>query len=596
MTEKSTINIMLAFVSLVQERNVAEPIHYPDISGQPYTAIQTNESAIIAVQRQLEDNPLSGVFLVCSEKVKTYDAPKTDEYGMVTHINFLKKRLIQADSRLSDKLIELNYYDDLDNIEESMRNVTEIAGKIMDYAQEHPAAKIRLYADMTGGFRYNSTMMLAIMQLLQFNGIELGKVLYSDPAKKRVFDATSLLGLFHLISGADEFVRFGSVETLQDYFHDAPKTQDLDNLLQAMQRFSDAIKMCRTSLIKDELRTLNVYLQAFKENHGSTLQENLFASIIMTLQNEYGALLEGHATEFDIIRWCERKGFLQQAMTLCTEWLPAYLIRSKIAYVTDPGVMLYCEQAGRKTGRSWQQYFITVYKQGTINSQKQSQKLTLADLIKASIMSVTSKTTAPEEFDASKYPKLITFHKEIVKSDFDFILIKSGMLTGNEFEKKYPILGKVLQITYKETCHHAKSPLSYREYIYRSTIEQIINKLTSLNEETIYSLFEIPETDYQTLPTSAENTEASTMDAEMKWEKNEQRYHTLYKVGYLKSDYRYKVMLKCLHEYFLIRTERNQINHANSEAVTTVADIRKMILTTLLHLEQIEKDFTLRKN
>ena len=82
----------------------------------------------------------------------------------------------------------------------------------------------------------------------------------------------------------------------------------------------------------------------------------------------------------------------------------------------------------------------------------------------------------------------------------------------------------------------------------------------------------------------------------MKWEKNQQRYHTLYKVGYLKSDYRYKVMLKCLHEYFLIRTERNQINHANSEAVTTVADIRKMILTTLLHLEQIEKDFTLRKN
>jgi len=589
MTEKSVINIMLAFVSLVQDRNVAEPIDYPDINGEPYTAIQTNESAIIAVQRQLKDNPLSGVFLVCSEKVKTYDAPKTNEYGMVTHINFLKKRLIQADSRLSDKLIELNYYDDLDNIEESMRNVTEITGKIMAYAQEHPAAKIRLYADMTGGFRYNSTMMLAIMQLLQFNGIELGKVLYSDPAKKRVFDATSLLGLFHLISGADEFVRFGSVETLQDYFHDAPKTQDLDNLLQAMQRFSDAIKMCRTSLIKDELRTLNVYLQAFKENHGSTLQENLFASIIMTLQNEYGALLEGHATEFDIIRWCERKGFLQQAMTLCTEWLPAYLVKHKIAYTEDPGIILECEQEGRKTGRSWQQYFLTVYNRVSVENETDSAKpMSLADLLKASILSATSVNKTLGTIDVAKYPRLSAFFQELRNADYDFIFVKSKKMKYQTFENQYPMVGKVFQLIYKQNCRNANFKRSFTDYLLNTTLEKSLNSLAALSPAALYELFEIPESDYTDEKNDNGQPEIFLSNDE-KWARLENRYRALYKNSLLKSTLRYDNMLACLKDYFLIRVERNQINHANTEDVTTITEIREMIRSTLSHWTNLDK-------
>ena len=587
MAENSVLNIMLAFVSLVQENNVKEPIYYPDINGKPYTAIQTNESAIIAVQRQLENNPLSSIFLVCSEKVRTSSAPQTDEYGIVTHINFLKKRLIQADNRLSNKIIDLGYYDDLDNIEESMRNVTQIAGTIMNYAHEHPGYKLRLYADMTGGFRYNSTMMLVIMQLLQFNGIELGKVLYSDPAKKRVFDATSLLGLFSLISGADEFIRFGSVETLQDYFTNTPKTQELDNLLQAMQRFSDAIKMCRTSLIKDELRTLNVYLQAFKEHHGNTLQENLFASIIMTLQNEYGALLEGQATEFDIIRWCERKGFLQQAMTLCTEWLPSYLVSNKIAYTDEPGIMLICEQVGRKTGRSWQQYFITVYPKGSKRKKIESDKITLAELIKASILSGNKNMNG---FDITQHPKLNDLHEEIKKADFDFILIKSGMLPHNDFAKKYPMLGNIMQITYKESCQHSKKVLSYKDYIYRISMEQLIYKLTSLPDQEIYALFEVSDKDYNMALETREKMQSEFMDIEVKWDKTEQRYHTLYKNGLLKSRYRYNDMLKCLHDYFLIRTERNHINHANAESITSKTEIRELILNTLTNWTALTKD------
>ena len=66
---------------------------------------------------------------------------------------------------------------------------------------------------MTGGFRHSSMMMLSIMQLLKYRGIKIGEVLYSDPNKNNpiVYQATEIQRMFTLITGADEFVKFGSV-------------------------------------------------------------------------------------------------------------------------------------------------------------------------------------------------------------------------------------------------------------------------------------------------------------------------------------------------------------------------------------------------
>ena len=584
MSNEPIYNIMLAFVSLVQQKSIDNPIRYWGVGGKPYTAIQTNESAIIAVQRELGDNPLDAVFLVSSEKVETYDAPKTEKYGMLTHINFLKKRLIEADERLSGKLHSIRYYDGLDNIDESLRNVTKIAGQIMAYAQVHPQARIRLYADMTGGFRYNSVMMLTIMQLLQYNGIELGKVLYSDPERQTVFDATSLLGLFNLINGADEFVKFGSVEGLQEYFRTAPKTESLSNLLEAMQRFSDAIKMCRTSLIKDELKTLNVYLKAFKENHGDTLQENLFASIITTLQNEYGPLIQGRATEFDIIRWCTNKGFLQQAMTLCTEWLPPYLVNTKIAYTDNPRVLLSCEGEGRKQGRSWQYYFIVNYTgKGSKASKIDSENLTLAEFIKAEILAFNSGHKETGDLKSSKYPQIVSFCNALKRADYDFIMLKSRMLSFDEFEKKYAMLGKALRVIHKESHRNANRMRTLQDFCYDIPLENIVNRIAELQAQEIYDLFDIPSDDYGegVMAEEVRNEFLSVQDD--KWNKHADRYGSLYEKGYLKSNRRYNEMLECLKEYFHIRVERNQINHANTEDVTSVDKVREMILRTLDH-------------
>ena len=57
-------NIMLAFVSVVSQYRLQNPINYPDVQGGEYTAIQTNESAIIFVERK---TPLSQIFFYCNK-------------------------------------------------------------------------------------------------------------------------------------------------------------------------------------------------------------------------------------------------------------------------------------------------------------------------------------------------------------------------------------------------------------------------------------------------------------------------------------------------------------------------------------------------
>ena len=82
-------NILLAFVSPVSPRYLSNPITYPDIQGRPYSAIQTNESAIVYVQRMLGAQSLSKIFLIVSDSVKLNKAPE-NEFGDVGYYTWMK--------------------------------------------------------------------------------------------------------------------------------------------------------------------------------------------------------------------------------------------------------------------------------------------------------------------------------------------------------------------------------------------------------------------------------------------------------------------------------------------------------------------------
>ncbi len=309
-----TKNIMLAFVSLVDALRVKNPVPYKNIQGAPYDSIQTNESAVVYVERMLKENSLSKIFLITSDKVKNNFVDGETEFGAVTHLEFLKRRIVKEFPHLADKFVELNYSDDAE-LEINISQIAEIADAVTNYAKKFPAEKIKIHADMTGGFRHTSMLMLSVIQLLKYRGIEIGEILYSDPDKKKVYPANEIQKVFTLITGADEFVKFGSVEALQEYFEGNPNFATA-KLLDAMKKFSETIKICRTADIESDLKNLGAQIKIFRDTKNKDVQSELFAKIIETVEAEYGILIKGNATRPDIIRWCMKKGFWQQAMTL----------------------------------------------------------------------------------------------------------------------------------------------------------------------------------------------------------------------------------------------------------------------------------------
>lgn len=81
-------------------------------------------------------------------------------------------------------------------------------------------------------------------------------------------------------------------------------------IVHAMNNFSDAIKICRTATIQDDLKNLGEQIQKFRATGSKDLKSELFAKIVDRIEAEYGDLIRGGANRFDIIRWCMHKGRL----------------------------------------------------------------------------------------------------------------------------------------------------------------------------------------------------------------------------------------------------------------------------------------------
>ena len=270
-----TRNVMLAFISLVNPRSIESPVEYSDLMGEPYTAVQTNEAPVVYMQRLLKENQLDSLFLIASGKVRTENVPEGSEFGDVTHLEFFEKRILRLYPALEGHFLSIDYDDATDHLETSLHDVTQVAKRIFSYIQQYPDDHIVVHADMTGGMRHVSMMMLSVMQMLKYRGVEIGEVIYADPFHHQVYPATPIQRMFDLINGADEFVKFGSVRGIREYFDGLPHngqddSPELRELLQAMGRFSDAIQICRTGLILEEIQNLGKRLEAFHAHEPKT--------------------------------------------------------------------------------------------------------------------------------------------------------------------------------------------------------------------------------------------------------------------------------------------------------------------------------------
>ena len=196
----------------------------------------------------------------------------------------------------------------------------------------------------------------AAIQILRYSGFTIGEVLYANlnNTPKMVEDASELANEFTLIGGAEEFVSFGSVRQIQRYFGGAQPPERLQALLDAMEQLEETLRVCgnyeTTQAALHQLgQELHAYESAIRQAEDVSAQERFFSKLLPRIKQEYAPLFsrEGRSTPAGIIRWCARKGLLQQAVTFYTEWMPPYLVDSHLLTVRDESIVEDCKRHSR---------------------------------------------------------------------------------------------------------------------------------------------------------------------------------------------------------------------------------------------------------
>lgn len=518
-------HILLTFLSDVKvdkDTNLVCCSQYKGLADT-YT---TNESAVRYLIKngwQEQSVSLQRIFAFASLKVskkeigaqgnqveKFYPETSFDEVGnSLTHLQYFKKRISDVvDIKVCMPESEENerenpvclYNENVNDINETIRTVLTMAEKIENYYDSvSDGEEVILHADMSGGFRHASMMMLAVMRLIQFAGIRIGHILYSNweaiPKNEKsrfvgrgeVQEIEEIYGMYDLVAGAAEFANFGSVKSFDSYFAPRQKSPGLQNLLAKMKQFDEAITITRRRTFDDAVKELKEALQAFDEechNKGAlknntsveTVSDSLIKPLLSRINRDYKELLQAGGDEIVYIKWCLDHDYLQQALALFTEIVPDFIIKEKkLLAPTEECFSKIKAQRAPGDPRNLEYYILSDYTPDTIpvlwlnsdNIQELGKQLKdffqiIATIIKFQnqILRIWRTENRLEQNNITTYQQEINRQKEQLSE----LLVSVRKILGGEFVK------------------NDGSPIKREKKIYNPDRQQIENALTGLYE------------------------------------------------------------------------------------------------------------------
>ena len=339
-------HIMLCFLSNVKldDKKEISVARYQNI-GEKKDCNTTNESAVrylLCGENAIREK-LSKLFLVRTKMVAgEIHKYKAREAWERSHYDYFLHRVSDVVPDVKD-VAEPIEFDEDEPIEENMNVLIDVATRVRAYAQEvrnrDSDAEIVLHVDCTGGMRNASMILVALMRLLQYERIEIGKVLYSDFQKKRVEEVKPLYSFFDLVAGAEEFVHHGEVTVMKKFFERKERSAYLDALLNAMQKFAEELKLCHYGDLREAITGLRRAIDAFSIASPTELSteerqnDDLMRQMLGRIKEDYAPILKEELDDIALIRWCISHNLLQQAMTLFTERVPESLVKSDFLWI-----------------------------------------------------------------------------------------------------------------------------------------------------------------------------------------------------------------------------------------------------------------------
>ena len=563
-------NIVLFIMSLYRDDSVEK--EYTDDSNLfKANCKHTNETALkyIAWKLNQEQQQIDEIYAFISEQVRETSLDKF-------------KELIQ-DEYYKDKIIDVPLYNN-GEMKGSFKSISEMFDKLQAYKEKNPDDTVVIHVDMTGGLRHASMLMLALIRMLKYIGMELGLVLYVNFNTAKIENASDIMDMFTLLGGAEEFNSFGSVNQIQNYFDKLnskklrTSSSALELLLEEMRDFSEAIKVCTNykdmtnvlSLLNDSLKIYKRIIKS-KSNRLSE-QELFFAKLILVIEKTYADILPKDNKPSSvpaIIKWCAKRDFLQAAITFYTEWIPVYLIENKLVIIKDASIEEECRK--NKAWSNWQVSFFKNYR------MSQSSQIKLEDVEEYELTYSTVRGLIESDLSANKIlGKVKDKNKkfsDFLKETIDFI----KKTTRYRFYKAVVNLSNnsILKQILRESM--PKNENDFEVYLTRRLIKEnsnleavVLNSVKGIEKNRVREIFDLKED--KKLTTVEKSKERREMFKEM-LEKN-----------IIETRLPKERLLQFVEEYSnYVNDWRNQVSHANSLAASRESnfDIAQAIINSV---------------
>ncbi len=296
-----------------------EPQKYHSDKGD-FWGVNTNEAPIQYLLSCLKEQNTENKIRIIA--ITTPEAEDTFNVIRKTALNFAQQEHMQLDEKEIKKVSNTKF-------NQTIREIISLVN-----------SDDKVYLDTTGGRRNAVYFLMTLVRILEYSKVTLEKAVYSNFSEKeelrRVEDITPDYQRLNLINAAELFTSLGNSAGLQEFFKEK-ENPEIDNVIDAMNEFSEAVALCRTSELDKILERLNGTLTELDSMTPTTENEILFQSISGVIREKFGIHEDGHKTidYVDMIRWCLENKQIQQAVTIYTEKMGEYLYKNHYFTVSD---------------------------------------------------------------------------------------------------------------------------------------------------------------------------------------------------------------------------------------------------------------------
>ena len=200
-----------------------------------------------------------------------------------------------------------------------------------------------LYIDMQGGNRNDIPLFNTILELMGDRNVNVAErvaTINYDFRKQRqeIQTVDDLYDSYDLVTAYQIFKRYGWGNQLSEYF----KGSEADSIAEAVQSIAEAIKLCDVEGFDDGLEALQKSIVAWKSD-GNSSEKSEMDFLIDLIREDYGELLDDIKYKRKClkyvhqIRWCLKKSFIQQALTIFESKMPKEFVWNAICYYCDTG-------------------------------------------------------------------------------------------------------------------------------------------------------------------------------------------------------------------------------------------------------------------